>query len=126
MFVHNVTEADENRFNNLVDFNAEELYENVETAKSDEFPVNENDNTSQNNNDEILNASFISDTGEVMGVKMSIKDKDTSIYQVRKNDEQFNKNCNYENLESTTIIFDDIEEQMNQPIPIKPLDMNNS
>ena len=88
--------------------------------------MNENDNTSQNNNDEILNASFISDTGEVMGVKMSIKDKDTSIYQVRKNDEQFNKNCNYENLESTTIIFDDIEEQMNQPIPIKPLDMNNS
>ena len=126
VFVHNVTEADENRFNNLVDFNAEELYENVETAKSDEFPVNENDNTSQNNNDEILNASFISDTGKVMGIKMSVIDKDTPINQLRKNDEQFNKNCNYENLESTTIIFDDIEEQMNQPIPIKPLDMNNS
>ena len=57
---------------------------------------------------------------------MSVIDKDTPIYQVRKNDEQFKKNCNYENLESKSIIFDDIEEQMNQPIPIKLLDMNNS
>ena len=57
---------------------------------------------------------------------MCVIDKDTSIYQVCKNDEQFKKNCNYENPESTSIIFDDIEEQMNQPIPIKPLDMNNS
>ena len=61
-----------------------------------------------------------------MDVKMSVIDKDTPIYQVRKNDEQFKKNCNYENLESKSIIFDDIEEQMNQPIPIKLLDMNNS
>ena len=63
VFVNYVTEADENRFSNLVDFNAEEPYENAETAKSHAFPVSENCNTSQNNNDEILNASFISDTG---------------------------------------------------------------
>ena len=91
VFVHDVTEADENTFYDLVDFNAEEPYENVETTKSHAFPVNENDNVSQNNNDEILNASFISDTGEVMGIKMSIIDKDTPIYQVCENDEQFNK-----------------------------------
>ena len=36
------------------------------------------------------------------------------------------KNCNYENLESTNTKFDDIEEQMNQPISIEPLDMNDS
>ena len=88
--------------------------------------MNENDNASQNNNDEILNASFISDTDEVMDVKMSIVDKDTPIYQVFENDEQFNKNWNYENLESTSITFDDIEEQMNQPIPIEPLDINDA
>ena len=89
VFAHDVTEADENFFNNLVDLNAEEPYENVETTKSHVFPVNENDNTSQNDNDEILNASFISDTGEVMDVKISIIDKDTPIYQVCENDEQF-------------------------------------
>ena len=88
--------------------------------------MNENDNASQNNNDEILNASFISDTDEVMDVKMSIVDKDTPIYQVFENDEQFNKNWNYGNLESTSITFDDIEEQMNQPIPIEPLDINDA
>ena len=38
----------------------------------------------------------------------------------------FNKNCNYENLQSTSIKFDATEEQMNQPIPIEPLDMNDS
>ena len=38
----------------------------------------------------------------------------------------FNKNCNYENLQSTSITFDATEEQMNQPIPIEPLDMNDS
>ena len=89
VFVHNVTEADENLFNNLVDLSAEEPYENVETTKSHVFRVNENDNASQNDNDEILNASFISDTGEVMNVKMSIIDKGTPIYQVCENDEQF-------------------------------------
>ena len=73
-----------------------------------------------------MNASFILDIGEVMDVKMSIIDKGTPIYQVCENDEQFNKNCNYENLESTSITFDDTEEQMNQPIPIEPLDMNDS
>ena len=57
---------------------------------------------------------------------MSIIDKDTSIHQVSENDEQFNKNCSYENLESTSIAFDNIEDQMNQPIPIEPLDMNDS
>ena len=57
---------------------------------------------------------------------MSIIDKDTSIYQVSENDEQFNKNCSYENLESTSITFDNIEDQRNQPIPIEPLDMNDS
>ena len=88
--------------------------------------MNENDNTSQNNNDKILNDSFISNTGEVMDVKMSIIDKDTPIYQVCENDERFNKNCSYENLESTSITFDDIEQQMNQPVSIKPLDMNDS
>ena len=88
--------------------------------------MNENDNASQNNNDEILNASFISDTDEVMDVKTCIVDKDTPIYQVFENDEQFNKNWNYENLESTSITFDDIEEQMNQPIPIEPLDTNDA
>ena len=72
VFVNYVTEADENRFSNLVDFNAEEPYENAETAKSHAFPVSENGNTSQNNNDEILNASFISDTGQVMDVKMCV------------------------------------------------------
>ena len=71
VFVHDVTEADENLFNNLVDLSAEEPYENVETTKSHVFRVNENDNASQNDNDEILNASFISDTGEVMDVKIS-------------------------------------------------------
>ena len=80
VFVHDVTEADENLFNNLVDLSAEEPYENVETTKSHVFRVNENDNASQNDNDEILNASFISDTGEVMDVKMSIIDKETTIY----------------------------------------------
>ena len=69
VFVHDVTEADENTFNDLVASNAEEPYENVETTKSHAFPVNEDDNASQNNNYEILNASFISDTGEVMDVK---------------------------------------------------------
>ena len=88
--------------------------------------MNENDNASQNNNDEILNASFISDTDEVMDVKTCIVDKDTPIYQVFENDEQFNKNWNYENLESTSITFDGIEEQMNQPIPIEPLDINDA
>ena len=57
---------------------------------------------------------------------MSFIDKDTPIYQVCDNDEQFNKDCNFQNLESTSITFDDIEEQMNQPIPIEPLDMNDS
>ena len=80
VFVHDFTEADENLFNNLVDLSAEEPYENVETTKSHVFRVNENDNASQNDNDEILNASFISDTGEVMDVKMSIIDKETTIY----------------------------------------------
>ena len=126
MFVHDVTGADENAFNDLVDFNAEEPYENVETSKSYAFPVNENDNASQNNNDEILNASFISDTGEVMDAKMSITDKGTPIYQVCENDEQFKKNCNYENPESTSITFDNTEVQMNQPVPIEPVDMNDS
>ena len=46
--------------------------------------MNENDNASQNNNDEILNTSYISDTDEVMGVKMTIIDKDTPIYQILK------------------------------------------
>ena len=124
VFVHEVTVADENTFNDLVNFNAEEPYENVETTKSHAFPVNDNDKASQNNNDKILNATFISDPGEVMDVKMSIIDKGTPIYQVYENDEQFNKYCNYENLKSASITFDDIEEQMNQPIPIEPLDMN--
>ena len=44
-----------------------------------------------------------------MDIKMSIIDKDTPIYQVCENDEQLNKNCNYENLESTSITFDDIK-----------------
>ena len=44
------------------------------------FQVNENDNASQNNNDELLNAVIISDTGEVMDVKISVIDKDTPIY----------------------------------------------
>ena len=123
VLVHDVTEADESAFNDLVDFNAEEPYEIVEITKSYAFPVNENHNASQNDNDEILNASFISDTGEVMDVKMSIIDKDTRIYQVCENDGQFNRNCNYENLEATSITFDDIEEQMNQSIPTEPLDM---
>ena len=59
VFVHDVTEADENAFNDLVDFNTEEPFENVETTKSHAFPVNENDNASQNNNDEILSASLL-------------------------------------------------------------------
>ena len=80
VFVHDVAEADENAFNGVVDFNAEEPYQNVETTKSHAFPVNENDNASQINNDEILNPSFISDTGEVMDVKMSTIDKDTPIF----------------------------------------------
>ena len=88
--------------------------------------MNENENASQNNNDEILSASFISNTGEVMDVKMSIFDEDTPIYQVCEIDEEFNKNCNYENLESTSITFDNTEEQMNQPVPIEHLDMNDS
>ena len=77
------------------------------------FPMNKIDNASQNSNDEILNDFFVSDTGEVMDVKMSIIDKDTPIYWVFENDEQFNKNCNCENIESTSITFDDIGEQMN-------------
>ena len=88
--------------------------------------MKENDNTSQNKNDKILNVFFISNTGDVMDVKMSIIDKDTPIYQMCENDERFNKNCNCENLESTSITFDDIEQQTNQPISIKPLDMNDS
>ena len=61
-----------------------------------------------------------------MDVKMSIIDKDTPIYQVREIDEQFNKNCNYENLEPTSITFDDIEEQMNQSILTELLVMKDS
>ena len=53
-------------------------------------------------------------------------DKGTPIYQVCENDEHFNKNCNYENLESRSITFHDILEQMNQQIPVEPLDMNDS
>ena len=34
VIVHNVTEADKNTFNDLVDFSSEEPYENVETTKS--------------------------------------------------------------------------------------------
>ena len=60
LFIHDVTKADDNTFNDLVDFNAEEPYENFEKTISHAFSVNENDNASQNNNDEILNASFIS------------------------------------------------------------------
>ena len=76
--------ADQNTFNDLVGFNVEEPYKNVEARKSHASPVNENDNASQNNNDEILNTSCISDTDEVMGVKVTIIDKDTSIYQILK------------------------------------------
>ena len=65
VFVHDVTEADENTFNDLVDLSAEEPHRNVETTRCHAFPVNENDNASQNNNDEMLNASFIIDTGKV-------------------------------------------------------------
>ena len=65
VFAHDVTEADENTFNDLVDLSAEEPHRNVETTRCHAFPVNENDNASQNNNDEMLNASFISDTGKV-------------------------------------------------------------
>ena len=57
-----------------------------------------------------MNVSCISDTGEIMDVKISHIDKDTLIYQVCDNDEQFNKDCNFENLKSTSITFDDIEE----------------
>ena len=85
VFVHNVNEADENTFNDLVDFNTEEPYENAETRKSHAFLVNENDSASQNNNNEILNASFISENGEVMDVKMSVIGKDTPIYQFCEN-----------------------------------------
>ena len=46
MFVHDVSEADQNTFNDLVDFIAEEPYENVETTTSHAFLVNENDNVS--------------------------------------------------------------------------------
>ena len=80
VFVRDVTKTDENTFNGLVDFNAEEPHDNAETTKILAFPMNNNDNTSQNNNDEILNASFISDTGQVMDVKMPIIDKETTIY----------------------------------------------
>ena len=58
--------------------------------------------------------------------KCLIIHKDTPIYQVCENDEQINKNCNYENLEPTSNSFEDIEEQMNQPIPIEPPDLNDS
>ena len=54
MFVHDVTEAGENTFNYLFDFNAEEPYRNGETTRRHAFPVNENDNASQNDNDECL------------------------------------------------------------------------
>ena len=46
VFAHDVSEADQNTFNDLVDFIAEEPYENVETTTSHAFPVNENDNVS--------------------------------------------------------------------------------
>ena len=65
VFAHDVTEVDENTFNDLVDLSAEEPHRNVETTRCHAFPVNENDNASQNNNDEMLNASFIIDTGKV-------------------------------------------------------------
>ena len=65
VFVHDVTEADKNTFNDLVDLSAEEPHRNVESTRCHAFPVNENDNASQNNNDEMLNASFIIDTGKV-------------------------------------------------------------
>ena len=51
VFVHDVSEAAQNTFNDLVDFNSEEPYENVETTTSHAFPLNENDNVSQNSND---------------------------------------------------------------------------
>ena len=37
VFVHDVTKADENTFNDLVDFNAEKPYGNGETTKSHAF-----------------------------------------------------------------------------------------
>ena len=37
VFVHDVTEADENTFNDLVDFSAEKPYGNAETTKSHAF-----------------------------------------------------------------------------------------
>ena len=52
--------------------------------------MNQNYNAPQNN-DKILNTSFIRDTGEIMDIKMCIMDKDTPIYQVCENDEQFKK-----------------------------------
>lgn len=40
-----------------------------------------------NNNLEIMNASFVSENGEVINLNISIIDKDTSIYQVLESDE---------------------------------------
>ena len=49
VFAYNVTKADENTFNDLVDFNAKDPYEKIETTTSHSFAVNENDNIYQNN-----------------------------------------------------------------------------
>lgn len=40
----------------------------------------------ENNNEEIINASFVSENGEVINLNVSIIDKDTLIYKVLESD----------------------------------------
>ena len=63
-------------------------------------------------NEEILNASFTSRTGEIFVVSMSIVDKEIPIYKVL-------ETSRWEDLESTNISFEELQQQMNNPIPIE-------
>lgn len=40
----------------------------------------------ENNNEETINASFVSENGEVINLNVSIMDKDTPIYKVLESD----------------------------------------
>ena len=59
-----------------------------------------------NNNEEIMNASFVSENGEVIGVNISVIDKDTPIYPGLENEEFPKGISRQENIESTAINLD--------------------
>ena len=63
-------------------------------------------------NEEILNASFTSRTGEIFVFSMSIVDKEIPIYEVL-------ETSRWEDPESANISFEELQQQMNNPILIE-------